>query len=170
MRWSGTYPSQRHCLRQWDNLDQFIYRRPAGRFSFSWSALWRRVGRKEWWTAQFVKGTRIDAITWLLVFVTKRVYAPRHMYLFGSWLLPLAPIVQSCHFWRVTAGVVMTLNVDLSDDKWSQASLPARWGGLEIRSVVLLAPSAYFASVACTCQFRLEMDNSTVRILQLVCV
>jgi Reverse transcriptase (RNA-dependent DNA polymerase) len=43
-----------------------------------------------------------------------------------------------------------TLNIDLSGDRWQQASLPVRWGGLGIRGVVLLAPSAYLASAAST--------------------
>jgi len=41
-----------------------------------------------------------------------------------------------------------TLNIDLSDDRWIHASLPVRWGGLGVRSVVSLAPSAYLASAA----------------------
>jgi Reverse transcriptase (RNA-dependent DNA polymerase) len=44
----------------------------------------------------------------------------------------------------------MTLNVDLSGNRWRQASLAVRWGGLGIRGVVLLAPSAYLASAAAT--------------------
>jgi hypothetical protein len=43
-----------------------------------------------------------------------------------------------------------TLNVDLTDERWHQASLPVRWGGLGVRSVIMLAPSAYLASAACT--------------------
>ncbi len=43
-----------------------------------------------------------------------------------------------------------TLNVDLSDGGWQQASLPVRWGGLGVRSAVMLAPSAYLASAAST--------------------
>src|SRR5664279_6095907 len=43
-----------------------------------------------------------------------------------------------------------TLNVDIDDKRWLQASLPVRWGGLCARSVVLLAPSAYLASAAST--------------------
>ena len=42
------------------------------------------------------------------------------------------------------------INVDLSDDQWLQASLPTKLGGLGIRSVSLLAPSAYLASAAGT--------------------
>ena len=41
-----------------------------------------------------------------------------------------------------------TLNIDLSDDRWRQASLPVRWGGLGTRGAVQLAPSAYLASAA----------------------
>jgi len=45
-----------------------------------------------------------------------------------------------------------TLNIDLSDDRWQQASLPVRWGGLGVRGAVMLAPSAYLASAAGTTQ------------------
>jgi len=41
-------------------------------------------------------------------------------------------------------------NVDLSDLAWSQATLPVARGGLGIRSVVSLAPSAFLASAAAT--------------------
>ena len=41
-----------------------------------------------------------------------------------------------------------TLNVNLNDDRWLQASLPVRWGGIGVREAVLLAPSAFLASAA----------------------
>ena len=44
----------------------------------------------------------------------------------------------------------VTLNVDLTDVGWQQASLPVRWGGLGVRSAVSLASSAYLASAAGT--------------------
>ena len=44
------------------------------------------------------------------------------------------------------------LNIDLSEDRWQQASLPVRWGGLGVRGAVMLAPSAYLASAASTTQ------------------
>ena len=47
-------------------------------------------------------------------------------------------------------GLTEILNVDLSDDQWLQASLPVRDGGLGIRSVRMLAPSAFLASAAST--------------------
>jgi len=42
------------------------------------------------------------------------------------------------------------LNINLNDDRWEQAGLPVRWGGVGIRSGNMLAPSAYLASAACT--------------------
>src|SRR5580704_10001113 len=46
---------------------------------------------------------------------------------------------------------------DLSDEGWQQASLPVRWGGLGVRSAVMLAPSAYFASAASTATLVLKL-------------
>ena len=43
-----------------------------------------------------------------------------------------------------------TLNIDINDNRWKQLSLPVRWGGLGIRSAVMLAPSAYLTSAAST--------------------
>ena len=42
------------------------------------------------------------------------------------------------------------LNLRLDDLAWTQASLPVRWGGLGIRDVALLAPSAFLSSAAST--------------------
>ena len=39
-------------------------------------------------------------------------------------------------------------NINLSEEAWSQASLPIKSGGLGIRSFTMLAPSAYLASAA----------------------
>ena len=39
-----------------------------------------------------------------------------------------------------------TLNIPLSANSWTQASLPVRWGGLGVRSIEDLAPSAFLAS------------------------
>ena len=41
-------------------------------------------------------------------------------------------------------------DVTLTDGQWLQASLPMRLGGLGVRSVSLLAPSAFLASAAGT--------------------
>ena len=48
------------------------------------------------------------------------------------------------------SAVTQICNVTLSDEQWSQASLPVRHGGLGIRSVATLAPSAFLASAAGT--------------------
>jgi hypothetical protein len=42
----------------------------------------------------------------------------------------------------------LSLNVELDENRWRQASLPVRWGGLGVRGVALLAPSTYLASAA----------------------
>jgi len=49
---------------------------------------------------------------------------------------------------HLRATLSTTLNVDLNDDRWTQASLPVRWGGIGIRGASTLAPSAYLASAA----------------------
>jgi hypothetical protein len=75
--------------------------------------------------------------------------APRLVY-----LLRTAPCTGSAVLQQYDAllrqTVTTTLNVDLSDRAWSQATLPVRWGGIGIRDVVSLAPSAYLASAAST--------------------
>ena len=48
------------------------------------------------------------------------------------------------------SAVSQVCNVTLSDKQWSQASLPVRHGGLGIRSVSMLAPSAFLASATGT--------------------
>ena len=46
--------------------------------------------------------------------------------------------------------ISITLNIDLNENRWNQASLPVRWRGRGIRSAVILAPSAYLALAAGT--------------------
>ncbi len=46
--------------------------------------------------------------------------------------------------------ITKVINVEISDAQWLQASLPVRMGGLGIRSVSVLAPSAFLASAAGT--------------------
>ena len=48
------------------------------------------------------------------------------------------------------SAVTRICNVSLSDDQWLQASLPVRHGGLGVRSVSMLASSAFLASAAGT--------------------
>lgn len=75
--------------------------------------------------------------------------APRLMHLLRSTLCidsPVLPLYDSV----LRESLSETLNVDLDDVRWNQASLPVRWGGLGVRGVVLLAPSAFLASAAST--------------------
>jgi hypothetical protein len=57
----------------------------------------------------------------------------------------------------------VTLNIDLDDDRCSDAMLPVRWGGLGIRSVVSLAPSIYMASAASTAELMLSLLPTRLR-------
>jgi len=50
------------------------------------------------------------------------------------------------------SGLTSILNVDLSENQWTQASLPVGDGGLGIRSAQMLALSAFLASAASTFQ------------------
>jgi len=50
------------------------------------------------------------------------------------------------------SGLTSILNVDLSENQWTQASLPVGDGGLGIRSAQMLAPSSFLASAASTFQ------------------
>ena len=46
------------------------------------------------------------------------------------------------------SAVSMTCNLVINEDQWTQASLPVWSGGLGIRNVTMLAPSAFLASAA----------------------
>jgi hypothetical protein len=61
----------------------------------------------------------------------------------------IAPTVYIC-FAVLRGSLPVSLNVDLDDDRWRQASLSVRWGGLGNLGVFLLAPSAFLASAAST--------------------
>ena len=54
-------------------------------------------------------------------------------------------------------GLSSILNVDLSDEKWLQASLPVKDGGLGIRCAATLALSAFLASAASTSELQANM-------------
>ena len=59
-----------------------------------------------------------------------------------------------------------TLNVDIDDNRWTQASLPVRWGGLGVRGITLLAPSAYLASAASTMELTSALLPMRLRIIE----
>ena len=58
-------------------------------------------------------------------------------------------------------------NVSLDDSAWTQASLPVKNGGLGIRSAVVLAPSAYLASVTASHQLILQILPSRLRMVHI---
>ena len=77
------------------------------------------------------------------------ITAPRLMYLLRT--TPCTGSIELTRYDEVLRETLSaTLNIDLTDERWNQASLPVRWGGLGVRSVVMLAPSAYLASAAST--------------------
>ena len=88
--------------------------------------------------------------------------APRLMYLLrtapctGSPALPAFDAV-------LRESLSTTLNIDLDDDRWTRALLPVRWGGLGIRIVVSLAPSAYLASAANTVELTSSLLPTRLR-------
>ena len=57
-----------------------------------------------------------------------------------------------------------TLNVDIDDNRWTQASLPVRWGGLGVRGITLLAPSASSASAASTMELKSTLLPARLRV------
>ena len=88
--------------------------------------------------------------------------APKLMYLLRSAPCidsPVLPLFDAV----IRESLSATLNVDLDDDRWCQASLPVRWGGLGVRGVVLLAPSAYLASAANTTQLTTALVPERLR-------
>ena len=88
--------------------------------------------------------------------------APRMMYLLRSVPCtdsPELPLYDDV----LRESLVTTLNIDLDDDRWNQALLPVRWGGLGIRSVVSLAPSAYIASAASTAELTSSLLPTRLR-------
>jgi hypothetical protein len=59
-------------------------------------------------------------------------------------------------------GLSDIVNVNLTDLAWVQANLPVREGGLGIRSVALLAPSAFLASAAGTLDLQMAILSRVV--------
>ena len=55
------------------------------------------------------------------------------------------------------ASLVQITNTELDDFRWIQAGLPVGSGGLGVRSVALLAPSAFLASAAATLELQSEL-------------
>jgi len=88
--------------------------------------------------------------------------APRLMF-----LLRTSPCTNSPDLRRydevIREALSTSLNIDLANTRWNQSSLPIRWGGLGIRSVAMLAPSAYLASTASTTELTSSLLPSRLR-------
>ena len=91
-----------------------------------------------------------------LSIISNCISAPKLMYTLGTSccfandLLARFDIV-------VRNGLESVLNIQMSDMQWLQASLPVREGGLGVRSVVSLAPSAFLASAVSTRSLQNEL-------------
>jgi hypothetical protein len=70
---------------------------------------------------------------------------PRWLHLFRSSPCFRSPLLSKLNS-TLRDSVSALFNVDLPDCAWSQCTLPVRWGGMGIRDVVDLAPSAYLSS------------------------
>ena len=71
---------------------------------------------------------------------------PRLLYLLRTSPCSSSPGVAQLD--EVIKGALTTLcNLKLDTESWDQASLPVRWGGVGVRSVVALAPSAFISSM-----------------------
>ena len=84
---------------------------------------------------------------WALFFLSKYASAPRFNHLLRTspaYLLPAGLHRMDAY---VRATLVESINVDLTDEAWAQATLPVRFGGLGVRSVSDLALVCYNASM-----------------------
>src|SRR6267154_48111 len=72
----------------------------------------------------------------------------RHCLLMVTWTLNCYYYYYYYYYMSQAVRDVLssTANISLEDKVWSQASLPVRWGGIGVRDVETLAPSAYLGS------------------------
>jgi hypothetical protein len=63
---------------------------------------------------------------------------------------------------QLRSALTKTCNIALTDDQWTQASLPVWSGGLGIRSVSMLASSAFLASAAGTLPLQTQILRNTL--------
>ena len=84
-----------------------------------------------------------------LLMLRSALSAPKLMYTLRTSPCSDNPILTSFDA-LLREGLCRIANVDISDLQWIQATLPIEDGGLGIRSVSTLAPSAFLASAAGT--------------------
>jgi len=109
--------------------------------------------------------TAHDSLFLLRNFLT----APWLMHLLRSTLCIVSPVLP-LYDAVLRESMSAMLNIVLDDIRWSQASLAIRWGGLGVRGVVLLAPSAYLASAASTTELTsiFLLDSELSRTVELM--
>ena len=91
--------------------------------------------------------------------------APRLVYLLRTapcWDSPELPMYDAV----LRDSLSAILNIDIDDNRWTQASLPVRWGGLGVRGITLLAPSAYLASAASTMELTSTLLPMRLRMIE----
>ena len=97
----------------------------------------------------------LDAHDALLI-LTHSLSAPKMLYtLRCSPCSDHTGLVEFDHILR--RSLSMITNVEIDDLAWVQASLPVADGGLGVRSVALLAPSAFLASAAATLDLQTQL-------------
>ena len=97
----------------------------------------------------------LDAHDALLI-LTHSLSAPK-MFVHPQMFTLFRPysLVEFDHILR--RSLSMITNVEIDDLAWVQASLPVADGGLGVRSVALLAPSAFLASAAATLDLQTQL-------------
>ena len=89
--------------------------------------------------------------------------APRLVHLLRTapcWDSPELPMYDAV----LRNSLSATLNIDVN--RWTQASLPVRWGGLGVRGITLLAPSAFLASAASTMELTSALLPMRLRMIE----
>ena len=93
-----------------------------------------------------------------LLILKSSISAPKLMYTLRTSPCANHPTLESFDD-LLRKGLAASTNTVISDTAWIQASLPVKDGGLGIRSVSKLAPSAFLASAAITCDLQVLMWN-----------
>ena len=95
---------------------------------------------------------------WALFFLTRYASAPRVSYVLRTSPAYVLPSALSSIDATVRDALECCLNIELSDQAWTQASLPLRYGGLGVRKVTHLALPCYLSSL-----------NSSLDLVRTIC-
>ena len=94
-----------------------------------------------------------------LVLLKNSLSAPRLLFTLRAAHCSGNPLLERFDS-QLRSAVGKICNVDLTEGQWLQASFPTRYGGLGVRSVVSLAPSAFLASAAATANLQAHILQS----------